>query len=43
MSGNEISSLLSTPRNWAPVRAPISDVVTPGASLTHASATSNGE
>jgi hypothetical protein len=43
MSGNEISSLLSTPRSCAPVRAPISEVVTPGASLTHASATSKGE
>ena len=43
MSGSAISSLFNTPRSCAPVRAPISALVTPGASRTQASATSSGE
>ena len=43
MPGSEISSLLSTPRSCAPVRAPINALVTPGASRTQARATSSGE
>ena len=43
MSGSEISSLFKTPRSCAPVRAPIRALVTPGASRTHAKATSSGE
>ena len=42
-SGKVTSSLDSAPRSCAPVRAPRITLVTAGASLTQARATSNGE